>query len=71
MPFLSPQEVILNKAGRITSVRFYRTEQDLDTGKWIEDKEQIVTLKTNYIISAFGSTLSDTTGMYFMHLIKV
>lgn len=71
MPFLSPQEVILNKAGRITSVRFNRTEQDLDTGKWIEDKEQVVTLKTNYIISAFGSTLSEKKVIDALHPVKL
>lgn len=57
MGFLSPHKVNL-KDGRIVSVTFARTEQT-DNGKWIEDKEQLVTLKTNYLISAFGSGLSD------------
>uniref|UniRef100_A0A6F9DBX4 Dihydropyrimidine dehydrogenase [NADP(+)] n=1 Tax=Phallusia mammillata TaxID=59560 RepID=A0A6F9DBX4_9ASCI len=59
MPFHSPQEVILGPNGRISAIRFCRTEQDLDSGCWVEDKEQIVRLKTDYIISAFGSTLCD------------
>lgn len=57
MGFLSPHKVNV-KDGKITSVTFTRTEQT-DDGKWIEDKDQLVTLKTNYLISAFGSGLND------------
>jgi len=37
---------------------------DLQTedGKWVVDEEQTVRLKANYVISAFGSELSDTEG---------
>ncbi|XP_033636477.1 dihydropyrimidine dehydrogenase [NADP(+)]-like [Asterias rubens] len=55
MPFLSPRKVIL-KANRITGLELCRTEQD-DNGKWVEDEEQTVRLKADFIISAFGSTL--------------
>ncbi|PIK42286.1 putative dihydropyrimidine dehydrogenase [Apostichopus japonicus] len=58
MPFLSPREVIM-KGNKITGLKLCRTEQN-DDGQWIEDEEQIVTLKADYIISAFGSTLTDT-----------
>lgn len=57
MGFLSPHKVNV-KDGKIVSVVFSRTEQ-ADNGRWIEDKEQLITLKTNYLISAFGSGLSD------------
>lgn len=57
MGFLSPQKVNV-KGGKIISVTFARTEQT-DDGKWIEDKDELITLKTNYIISAFGSGLTD------------
>ncbi|XP_030629124.1 dihydropyrimidine dehydrogenase [NADP(+)] [Chanos chanos] len=57
LPFLSPREVIV-KNGRITALQFCRTEQT-DSGDWIEDEDQIVRLKADYIISAFGSMLSD------------
>ncbi len=33
-----------------------------DEGQWIEDEEQTLRLKTNYIISAFGSGLNDNSG---------
>ena len=33
-----------------------------DDGEWIEDEDQVVTLKANFIISAFGSGLSDENG---------
>ncbi|CAI4227016.1 unnamed protein product [Auanema sp. JU1783] len=57
MPFCAPREVNV-KDGRIVSMSFYKTEQD-DEGNWYEDKEQPLTLKADYIISAFGSTLVD------------
>jgi dihydropyrimidine dehydrogenase (NADP+) len=60
LPFLVPHKVL--KAGdRIRGMEFLRTEQD-DDGTWIEDPEQIVRLKANYVISAFGSGLSDPDG---------
>ncbi|XP_077285570.1 dihydropyrimidine dehydrogenase su(r) isoform X2 [Arctopsyche grandis] len=57
IPFMAPKEVII-KDGKITGMRFNRTEQT-DDGEWIEDEEQITQLKANYIISAFGSGLYD------------
>uniref|UniRef100_A0A4W2CZW3 Dihydropyrimidine dehydrogenase [NADP(+)] n=1 Tax=Bos indicus x Bos taurus TaxID=30522 RepID=A0A4W2CZW3_BOBOX len=57
LPFLSPRKVIV-KGGRIVAMQFVRTEQD-ETGKWNEDEDQIVCLKADVVISAFGSVLSD------------
>ncbi|XP_058443481.1 dihydropyrimidine dehydrogenase [NADP(+)] [Malaya genurostris] len=57
IPFMSPKEVII-KDGKITAIVFVRTEQD-ETGNWVEDSDQTTRLKANYIISAFGSGLSD------------
>ncbi|XP_061267099.1 dihydropyrimidine dehydrogenase [NADP(+)] isoform X1 [Bos javanicus] len=57
LPFLSPRKVIV-KGGRIVAMQFVRTEQD-ETGKWNEDEDQIVSLKADVVISAFGSVLSD------------
>lgn len=57
IPFMSPKEVIVTN-GKITAIEFYRTEQN-ESGDWIEDPEQITRLKANYVISAFGSGLSD------------
>lgn len=61
MPFMAPKQVIV-KGNAITGMEFYRTEQTED-GKWIEDKDQTIKLKTNFIISAFGSGLFDDDGM--------
>ncbi|CAH2036954.1 unnamed protein product, partial [Iphiclides podalirius] len=58
MPFMSPQEVIV-KDGKIAGIKMCRTEQ-LENGDWIEDAEQVVQLKANFIISAFGSGLYDS-----------
>lgn len=57
MPFLSPREVLM-KGNHISGLKLCRTEQNED-GEWIEDEEQIVTLKADFIVSAFGSTLND------------
>ncbi|XP_043116753.1 dihydropyrimidine dehydrogenase [NADP(+)] [Puntigrus tetrazona] len=57
LPFLFPREVI-KKNGRVVGLRFCRTEQQ-DDGTWIVDEEQIVHLKADFIISAFGSMLND------------
>lgn len=61
LPFLSPHEVIM-KNGRVTGLQFCRTEQN-EEGDWLEDEEQIVRLKADYIISAFGSMLNDQKGI--------
>ncbi|KNC80821.1 hypothetical protein SARC_06824 [Sphaeroforma arctica JP610] len=58
IPFASPNKVITAKNGRISGLELFRTEQD-DDGNWIEDEDQAMRLKCNYIISAFGSTLED------------
>lgn len=60
LPFLSPLKVLV-KNGRVAGMEFARTEQTED-GSWIEDKDQTVRLKCDYIISAFGSGLSDKDG---------
>uniref|UniRef100_A0A7E4UTH7 Dihydropyrimidine dehydrogenase [NADP(+)] n=1 Tax=Panagrellus redivivus TaxID=6233 RepID=A0A7E4UTH7_PANRE len=57
MPFMAPKKVNL-KDGRIVSMEFHKTEQELD-GTWVEDEDQSLTLKADWIISAFGSTLID------------
>ncbi|CAH3028556.1 unnamed protein product, partial [Porites evermanni] len=58
LPFLSPKKVHV-KDGKICSMEFYKTEQ-LEDGTWIEDEEQTLKIKANFVISAFGSTLSDS-----------
>ncbi|KAL4635100.1 dihydropyrimidine dehydrogenase NADP(+) [Arapaima gigas] len=57
LPFLSPR-VVIKKAGRVSGMEFCRTEMT-DAGEWVEDQEQTVRLKADYIISAFGSMLND------------
>ena len=59
LPFLSPKEVKVT-GGHITGMQFWRTEQT-EEGRWIEDKEQIVSLKVDFVISAFGSGLTDAS----------
>jgi hypothetical protein len=34
-------------------------------GDWIEDHDQTIRLKCNYIISAFGSTIDELSGCLF------
>lgn len=60
LPFHSPERVN-TKDGRISSMTFLRTEQD-DEGRWVADEEQPVTIRADFIISAFGSGLTDQSG---------
>ena len=60
MPFMNPKKV-LTKDGRICAMEFWRAEQT-DTGDWIDDEDQLVKLKADFVISAFGSGLSDPDG---------
>lgn len=60
LPFLSPRQVIM-KNGRVSGLQFCRTEQT-EEGEWVEDEDQVVRLKADYIISAFGSMLGDPHG---------
>lgn len=62
LPFLSPKEVVVQN-GRIVSMKFLRTEQD-ENGHWMEDDDQVVKLKADFIISAFGSGITDDRGKY-------
>jgi len=57
LPFLSPRKVVV-KNGRISGMEFVRTEQ-MDDGNWVEDEEETIRLKVDYVISAFGSGLTD------------
>jgi dihydropyrimidine dehydrogenase (NADP+) len=61
MPFMAPHQVIV-KNNRIAAMEFFRTEQD-DDGQWIEDEEQMIRLKADYVISAFGSGLTEQNGI--------
>ncbi len=45
-------------------MEFLRTEQT-DEGEWVEDEDQLVRLKADFIISAFGSGLTDNDGEYY------
>jgi dihydropyrimidine dehydrogenase (NADP+) len=58
MPFCSPFRVVRNAQNKITGMEFYRTEQD-DNGEWIEDQDQVIKIKCDFVISAFGSSLTD------------
>jgi dihydropyrimidine dehydrogenase (NADP+) len=58
--FLSPHKVNI-KDGKIVSVTFTRNEQ-IEDGTWKEDPEQLTTIKTDFLISAFGSGLEDPDG---------
>ncbi|CAF0828642.1 unnamed protein product [Brachionus calyciflorus] len=58
IPFLSPSKVLLNSNNQITGMEFFRTELN-ENDEWVEDKDQITRLKCNYIISAFGSGLTE------------
>jgi len=62
IPFQSPKRV--NTDGkRITGMEFCRNEQQ-DDGSWIEDSDQILKMKCDFVISAFGSGLHNKDSKY-------
>lgn len=63
LPFHSPKKVVVRNE-KIVAIEFYRTEQD-ENGEWIEDEDQIIRLKADFIISAFGSGLYDQDGIFY------
>lgn len=69
LPFLSPRKV-MSKNGKVSGMEFVRTEQD-DEGNWIEDEEEIIRIKADYIISAFGSGLTDPSVVEAMQPLKM
>lgn len=66
IPFQSPKRVIVRNK-KITGIEFYRTEQN-EEGEWVEDEEQTFKLKADFVISAFGSGLYDTSGEQFSYI---
>lgn len=68
LPFLTPKKVHVRE-GKIWSMEFYKTEQ-LEDGSWIDDDEQTLKIKANFVISAFGSTLADRDVITAMKPIK-
>ena len=70
MPFCSPHKVVLNAQNKITAMEFYKTEQN-ENNEWIEDKEQTIRLKCDYVISAFGSVLSDSAVIRAIEPVKL
>ena len=60
LPFMAPKEVIM-RGDRIRFLEFFRTEQQ-ENGDWVEDEEQTIKIKADFVISAFGSGLTDTDG---------
>ncbi|XP_051868320.1 dihydropyrimidine dehydrogenase [NADP(+)]-like isoform X3 [Pristis pectinata] len=68
LPYMSPRRIIL-KGQRISAIEFVHTEQN-DAGDWIEDEDQVIRLKANVVISAFGSILSNSSVKKAMANIK-
>lgn len=60
IPFQSPKSVQTD-GSRITGMTFYRNEQQED-GSWVEDEDQVLKMRCNFVISAFGSGLYDKNG---------
>ena len=64
LPFMSPRLVMV-KGSRVRAMEFVRTEQD-ESDDWVEDEDQSVRIKADFVISAFGSGLSDPDGEFIV-----
>jgi dihydropyrimidine dehydrogenase (NADP+) len=71
MPFCAPSKVIVNeKSNLITGMEFYRTELN-EKNEWVEDKDQLIRLKCDFVMSAFGSGLTDESVKKAMEPVKM
>lgn len=61
IPFVAPKRVLLTQDGhKITGLEFYKTELVDDTRDEVKiDEDQVLKLKADFIISAFGSQLDE------------
>uniref|UniRef100_A0A5K3FZ43 dihydropyrimidine dehydrogenase (NADP(+)) n=1 Tax=Mesocestoides corti TaxID=53468 RepID=A0A5K3FZ43_MESCO len=57
-PNLAPQRVKLGSDGKICEMEFIRREQN-DDGSWYSDADQVIRIKTDYVITAYGSELNE------------
>lgn len=57
LPFMLPKKVV-TQDNKIVAVEFYHTEQD-ENSEWKTDTDQVIQIKANFVISAFGSRLYD------------
>jgi dihydropyrimidine dehydrogenase (NADP+) len=58
LPYSLPKRVIRDEAGRIKGLELYKMER-ADDGSYHKDEDQIIVVKCDFIISAFGSTTAD------------
>lgn len=57
---MSPHEVVVNPAtNKISHLVLARNEQDEDTGEWHADPEETLKKRCDFVISAFGSALTN------------
>ncbi|BHF62959.1 hypothetical protein SprV_0200594800 [Sparganum proliferum] len=77
LPFLEPKRVLLDEASssqgkkpRIVGVEFIRREQN-DDGSWTSDPDQLVKVKVDYVITAYGAGLTDAHVMEAMKPLKL
>lgn len=57
LPYCAPKEVLRNEQGRIVGLKLSKMEKD-EQGNYAPDHDQVITVKCDFIISAFGSTTS-------------
>lgn len=62
IPFVAPKTILMtDDQTKIRGMEFYRTELVNDNSDQVEiDEEQIIRLRADFIISAFGSQIDDT-----------
>jgi dihydropyrimidine dehydrogenase (NADP+) len=57
LPYCLPKKVHV-KDGHIVAMEFFKTEKD-ENGNYFTDPDEVIRLKCDFVISAFGSELSD------------
>lgn len=57
LPYVTPKGIIRDeKTGHISFIEFYRMEED-ENGVYQEDQEQVIKMRADFVITAFGSSV--------------
>jgi dihydropyrimidine dehydrogenase (NADP+) len=57
LPYVTPKQVV-TRDGHIVAMEFFKTEKD-DNGNYFNDPDSFIRLKADFVISAFGSGITD------------
>lgn len=70
LPYCAPRQVIM-RDGRVHALEMYKMEKDLETGEYVRDDDQLIRVRCDHIVSAFGSHVGSAEVLSAMAPLKV